>query len=146
MAFIPTTYLPLTTTFTAPAECTNGPWMYVGEPTTWWKVGGDNVPSCFPSGYPFSRSRVVYSPGICPAGWESACGRMLTTGSLTTSVVSCCPKSFKCAATNPEHNWEDQFGCASPFSVDAASWKLSASNVFVSSIYQLPVMIAETVR
>ncbi|KAF2678425.1 hypothetical protein K458DRAFT_491244 [Lentithecium fluviatile CBS 122367] len=144
MTSLPTTYLPLTTTFTGPAECSGTPWMYQGVPTTWWKQGGDNVPSCFPPAFPFSNSRIIYSPGICPAGWSSACTRVITTDGRIQSVVSCCPRSFECASTKtPEHDWEDQFGCASPYSVNAAAWGISPSNDIVSSMYQLHVMVVD---
>ncbi|KAH7068181.1 hypothetical protein BKA63DRAFT_108058 [Paraphoma chrysanthemicola] len=144
MTSVLTAFLPLTTTFTAPAECWNGPWIYQNVPTTWWKVGGDNVPSCFPPAFPFSNSRIVYSPGICPAGWTSACQRPMTRSGTTQVITSCCPPSFQCASTSRAvHDWEDQFGCASPYSVNTAAWNMSPDAIYVNSIYQLQVMIVD---
>ncbi|KAH7092130.1 hypothetical protein FB567DRAFT_516550 [Paraphoma chrysanthemicola] len=144
MTSVLTAFLPLTTTFTAPAPCWNGPWIYQNVPTTWWKVGGDNVPSCFPPAFPFSNSRIVYSPGICPAGWTSACQRPMTRSGTTLDVTSCCPSSFQCASTSRAvHDWEDQFGCASSYSVNTAAWNMSPDAIYVNSIYQLQVMIVD---
>ncbi|KAF2822093.1 hypothetical protein CC86DRAFT_95567 [Ophiobolus disseminans] len=91
MTSVSTTFLPLTTTFTAPVDCLNGPWIIQNVPTTWWKAGGDHVARCFPSGFPFSKSRIVYSPGVCLAGWTSACERAITWSGSTQNIVFCCP-------------------------------------------------------
>jgi hypothetical protein len=91
MSSVPTVVLQLTTTFTAPAECFNTPWVVNNVPTTWWKVGGDLVASCFPPAFPFSISSILYSPGICPAGWTSACQRQATLSGARQNIVSCCP-------------------------------------------------------
>lgn len=61
---------------------------------------------------------------------------------VTDLFIDC--RSFECASTSSGvHDWEDQFGCASPFDVNPAAWDISSGASFVSSIYQLPVMIVE---
>ncbi|KAF2123047.1 hypothetical protein BDV96DRAFT_626817 [Lophiotrema nucula] len=142
-----TKYLPLTTTFTAPDDCTHlpgGPWMYYNVPTTWWKQGGDLVASCFPPGFPFSSSRVVYSPGICPVGWSSACDNVHTITGSTETIVSCCPRSFECTTTDGQkYGVDDGYGCVSPYSIDTAVWNITSGAAYVSSMYQMHVMIVE---
>jgi hypothetical protein len=91
MSSVPTVYLPLTTTFTAPAKCANTPYIVLNKSTVWWKVGGDTDPSCFPPAFPFSKSSIVYSPGICPAAWSSACHQQITRSGTADKVVFCCP-------------------------------------------------------
>ncbi|KAH9863858.1 hypothetical protein J1614_009790 [Plenodomus biglobosus] len=91
MSTVSTAFLPLTTTFTAPAGCWDTTWVIQEVPITWWKQGGDNQVTCFPPAYPFSISSMIYSPGICPAGWTSACDREMTTSGQEMNVVSCCP-------------------------------------------------------
>ncbi|KAH9880648.1 hypothetical protein IAQ61_000942, partial [Plenodomus lingam] len=138
MSSIWTAFLPLTTIFTAPAECWNSePWIIQNVATTWWKQGSDLVASCFPPAFPFSLSSIIYSPGLCPEGWTSACDRQIMSSGQELKVVLCCPAyvfigvscswrsykgSYGCAATSSAvHDWEDQFGCAAPYSVDKTS-------------------------
>lgn len=145
--FVPTSYLPLTTTFTAPASCFNNPWQILEGATTWWKQGGDGDANCFPPAFPFSNSRIVYSPGICPAGWTSACDETISTTGTLQTIVSCCPRSFECATTTRSlHDWEDAYGCASPYSIDPAVWAVPSDAPFVSSMYQLQVMIVTSTQ
>jgi hypothetical protein len=171
MSSVQTVYLPLTTTFTAPAKCENTPYIVLNRPTAWWKVGGDTDPTCFPPAFPFSKSSIVYSPGICPAGWSSACHQAVTRSGSTENVVSCCPsyvprsiqllsrgitntpstdcRSFECVSTNiPLSKWQEVNGCVSPFSVNSKAWpSLTSGKPYIASIYQQQVMIVEsTVR
>ncbi|CBX97878.1 predicted protein [Plenodomus lingam JN3] len=92
MSSIWTAFLPLTTIFTAPAECWNSePWIIQNVATTWWKQGSDLVASCFPPAFPFSLSSIIYSPGLCPEGWTSACDRQIMSSGQELKVVLCCP-------------------------------------------------------
>jgi hypothetical protein len=73
---VSTTYLPLTTTFTAPADCGHTPYLtgeWTGANTQWFVAPGGDRTSCFPPAFPVDEMSLVYSPGICPAGWASAC-------------------------------------------------------------------------
>lgn len=155
----PTFYAPLTTTFTAPAACFNTPYLLRIVPTTWWKQGGDLTESCFPPAFPFTISRVIYSPGVCPAGWASACDEAVTTSGSTQTIISCCPaqvepvtlidgllidqnRYFQCASTSRSvHDWEDEYGCASSYSIDFEKWAIKSDAAYVPSMYQVPVMI-----
>lgn len=93
---VPTIYMDLTTTFTQPADCSQTPFAIVSSGTRLTPIffvqGGDNTASCFPPGFPFVSSKIVYSPGICPAGWTSACEKTDTSESFTQRIVSCCPR------------------------------------------------------
>ncbi|KAH8658095.1 hypothetical protein BX600DRAFT_63225 [Xylariales sp. PMI_506] len=82
---------PLTTTFTPPASCTNDftnyYQMWTGDLGVFDIAGPYTTESCFPSGYNPARSE-YYSPGICPAGYKTACSSVDTNG---VTAVTCCP-------------------------------------------------------
>ncbi|KAK3217488.1 hypothetical protein GRF29_1g3246263 [Pseudopithomyces chartarum] len=95
MASGSTLTLPLTTTFTAPAQCSQTPYVVLAEAsepygTQWFKVGGDSGngdATCFPPAFPFSATSIVYSPGICPAGWTSACETQVTIDNSAQNIL-----------------------------------------------------------
>ncbi|KAF2115945.1 hypothetical protein BDV96DRAFT_574852 [Lophiotrema nucula] len=150
-----TTHTPLTTTFTAPDDCWTTPY-YVPDPTGWFEAGGETS-SCFPPGFAFSETVMLYSPGICPAGWKSACesystpadgGAAVQMAVSTDFVVFCCPISMKCVKSRSESDsdreWESTMGCVSSYHVDAKSWfpdQTDAKRTYMKSMYQRPVMI-----
>jgi hypothetical protein len=75
--------IPLTTTFTAPADCSG---LY--QPSLGVFMV-DPMTSCLPSGFDVS-STAYFSPGvICPSGYVSACHD--TRGVSTITTVTCCP-------------------------------------------------------
>ncbi|KAF2205172.1 hypothetical protein GQ43DRAFT_59655 [Delitschia confertaspora ATCC 74209] len=88
-----TSTLPLTTTFTPPADCFKQTWHFWGNSGHWWRAG-DGVPTaCFPYSYRFKpEATVIYSPGICPVGFSSACNTVRTSGTQTDTIVSCCER------------------------------------------------------
>ncbi|KAE9367913.1 hypothetical protein N431DRAFT_548225 [Stipitochalara longipes BDJ] len=75
--------IPLTTTFTPPADCSG---FY--EPTA--SVGViDPYSSCLPSGFTAGTAN-FFSPGfVCPSGYSTACHDTQGVSSITT--VNCCP-------------------------------------------------------
>ncbi|KAN0095250.1 hypothetical protein V8E51_015961 [Hyaloscypha variabilis] len=75
--------IPLTTTFTPPADCSG---FY--EPS--FTVGVvDPYTTCLPSGFVLGTTN-YFSPGlICPVGYSTACHDTAGVSSITT--VNCCP-------------------------------------------------------
>ncbi|PMD57916.1 uncharacterized protein K444DRAFT_533093, partial [Hyaloscypha bicolor E] len=84
----------LTTTFTPPSSClasfqttgwsqslTNLGFLFAGPVTT---------SGCMPDNFQFSSTN-FYSPGICPVGYTTACHSSIPVGTLTETVVTCCP-------------------------------------------------------
>ncbi|PVI00575.1 hypothetical protein DM02DRAFT_655320 [Periconia macrospinosa] len=136
---VPTRTLPLTTTFTPPADCWETP-KRSGGPTQWFIAGGGFTTSCFPLAFPFSETSIVYSPGICPAGWTSACPETATIGSSTLEVAYCCPQSMGCVSTVSQ-SWESSFRCVRHMEIDKPWQDILQPGPYVSSLYQRAVMI-----
>ncbi|KAK4222946.1 hypothetical protein QBC38DRAFT_447816 [Podospora fimiseda] len=61
------TTVPLTTTFTPPAFCHSSNNYFIAIDTSVLSVDDSPIRVCYPSGY---RS-AVYSPGVCPSGFQS---------------------------------------------------------------------------
>lgn len=91
---------PLTTTFTPASGCNSVISGIVftqtldgGNTTThkYHSLGLSATSECYPPGFEVN-SNAYYSPGICPSGWQSACGRQEAIGgSITETRVTCCP-------------------------------------------------------
>lgn len=89
-------HVPLTTTFTAPADCSG---LYQPSDDVFMV---DPMTSCLPSGFNVAPTS-YFSPGvICPSGYVSACHD--TRGVSTITTVTCCPfrdeVSLSCVNTN----------------------------------------------
>jgi hypothetical protein len=85
----------LTSTFTPPSSCISSfVNVYLMNPPilgTEYHAGGPvSTDRCFPSNYGDARTD-YYSPGICPAGYMSACTSLNAAGAVTETVVTCCP-------------------------------------------------------
>jgi hypothetical protein len=81
----------LTTTYHPPASCTVSlGHTYVLDDPQPTIVGPVSTDGCFPDNYGDSRDN-YYSPGICPAGYTSACSSFNSGGGTTETVVTCCP-------------------------------------------------------
>ncbi|KAH8896102.1 hypothetical protein GQ53DRAFT_9200 [Thozetella sp. PMI_491] len=52
-------------------------------------LGLVSTSTCFPSGYSFSA---VFSPGVCPQGYYTACSSVNTIGKIPETVATCCPR------------------------------------------------------
>ncbi|TGJ80804.1 hypothetical protein E0Z10_g7947 [Xylaria hypoxylon] len=67
--------------------------------------------SCYPSGYS-ANSKQYYSPARCPTGFTSACQSSNVAGTVSETVVRCCPthESFVCQST-VSYGWEATLGC-----------------------------------
>jgi hypothetical protein len=83
----------LTTTFTPPVSCRAslaGPPIHDG--TKYYK-GPVFTSDCFPPNYGFGRDpEEYYSPGIaCPVGYVTGCTSKNVLGTMTETVVICCP-------------------------------------------------------
>ncbi|KAI2617501.1 hypothetical protein GGR54DRAFT_209272 [Hypoxylon sp. NC1633] len=94
---------PLTDTFTPASECNtvisgkvHTQTLDDGNTTTYkyHSLGPSATSSCYPPG--FEAPSGFYSPGICPSGWESACGSIETIGSATETRAMCCPRGYSC--------------------------------------------------
>ncbi|KAI0181770.1 hypothetical protein GGR52DRAFT_55075 [Hypoxylon sp. FL1284] len=95
---------PLTTTFTPASGCNSviSGIVYTqtlddGNITThkYHSLGLSATSKCYPPGFEVN-SDAYYSPGICPSGWQSACGRQETILSYTETRVTCCPSGYRC--------------------------------------------------
>jgi len=91
---------PLTTYWTPPSTCIStmtsvNDW----DENLWLGMTGNIVNlNCYPPNY---ATDDVYSPGICPSGWTSACSpqQASTTSAIfppTITAVQCCPSSLSC--------------------------------------------------
>ncbi|KAI1780696.1 hypothetical protein F4818DRAFT_14192 [Hypoxylon cercidicola] len=104
---------PLTTTFTPASGCNSviSGIVYTqtlddGNITThkYHSLGLSATSECYP---PAFEVHSYYSPGICPSGWQSACGKQEAIGgSITETRVTCCPSGYRCIdAPNPTETW-----------------------------------------
>jgi hypothetical protein len=79
----------LTTTFTPPASC-----LKSFSTTTWnfgyYAAGPTTTQGCMPDNFQFSSTN-FYSPGICPVGYTTACQHSNVIGTVSETVVTCCP-------------------------------------------------------
>ncbi|KAI0100747.1 hypothetical protein GGR51DRAFT_343553 [Nemania sp. FL0031] len=75
--------------------------------------------SCYPSGYN-AASTQYYSPARCPTGFTSACQSTNIAGTVSETVVTCCPTQadYSCQTTL-EYVWQSTLGCATD--VDTAT-------------------------
>ena len=86
----------LTTTFTPPATCTQSfSNLYINHTRdlTGPAIAGPlSANDCFPDNFNLNAADRYYSPGVCPAGYTSACSSSNTiSGTRTETVVTCCP-------------------------------------------------------
>ena len=84
--------VPMITAFTPPAECFTNPPLYLSGLLEFNDIlsGPSSVSKCYPSGFP----SVVYSPGVCPSGFEAqslSTGKTVTSGGEHQEV--CCMRS-----------------------------------------------------
>ena len=75
----------MTTTFTPPASCFDGPWTTAAGQTGLPVLFRENNNDCRPSD---EAGNVAYSPGMCPVGFSTA--KATVSGSKTIGV--CCPR------------------------------------------------------
>ncbi|KAK1754369.1 hypothetical protein QBC47DRAFT_216898 [Echria macrotheca] len=119
---------PLTTTFVAPTTCpTSFSNTYVDERTVLAIGPLRKHTECFPKNFVAVRD-FYYSPGVCPAGYETACSSFNSAGTVTETVVTCCPRSFTCQTESifPE---QITFGCVSR---TGATWTFPTLTVLSS--------------
>ncbi|KAI1131240.1 hypothetical protein F5Y10DRAFT_234117 [Nemania abortiva] len=69
--------------------------------------------SCYPSNYD-GASTDYYSPARCPTGFTSACQSLNVAGTVSETVVRCCPTqaSYTCQMTS-DYIWQATLGCES---------------------------------
>ncbi|MCJ1461625.1 hypothetical protein MMC07_000222 [Pseudocyphellaria aurata] len=92
---------PLTTTFSPPPNCLKDVYRYNDN-----QLLGPMSSNCYPQGWTNSTT-AVYSPGICPAGYTTACISAITANTVTETVATCCPSNFRCGSQ------ETALGCQS---------------------------------
>ncbi|PMD56121.1 uncharacterized protein K444DRAFT_54564 [Hyaloscypha bicolor E] len=58
-----------------------------------------------------------YSPGICPVGYTTACHSLDLIGTLSETVVTCCPTpyAYNSLPNLGAYPWQYTFGCQSAF-------------------------------
>ncbi|CAI6333690.1 unnamed protein product [Periconia digitata] len=137
---IPTKTLPLTSTFTPPADCWETRKLAQWS-TQWFIAPGANTASCFPQGFPFSETSIIYLPGICPAGWTSACASSATIETSTLDVTYCCPQFMGCVPRTSLDSWKTKFGCVSHYDINSKWQSVMKPGPYLSSIYQRHIMI-----
>lgn len=85
----------LTTTFSPSDFCTND--IHRVNDTQYEGFFFDHLgpltstSACFPSSWEPGTS-VYFSPGLCPAGYETACSSLVSLGSVTETRATCCPQ------------------------------------------------------
>ncbi|KAK1772861.1 hypothetical protein QBC33DRAFT_32006 [Phialemonium atrogriseum] len=98
----------LTTTFTPSSSCTvdiyqlpfEGLLCAVGttsqEACVYYQLGpSTSSAACFPTGWAPSNQS-YFSPGVCPAGYSTACSNIVSVGDLTETRATCCPTGYAC--------------------------------------------------
>ncbi|KAI0518047.1 hypothetical protein F5B22DRAFT_601512 [Xylaria bambusicola] len=113
---------PAPTNFELPSSCVedlqSAYWYHLAASTGWFLVQGpEEQTTCYPSGYAaLSLNQIYYSPGRCPTGFTPACEAHQAVGSLTETIVTCCPTQnvYSCQ-TNPsdKYPWQYTLGCVS---------------------------------
>jgi len=79
---------PLTTSFTPPTSCFDGPWTSASGYSTGFPVlFRENNNACRPPG---ENGAIAYSPGMCPVGFETA----KATASASETYAVCCPSGY----------------------------------------------------
>ncbi|KAF7587715.1 hypothetical protein BBP40_006822, partial [Aspergillus hancockii] len=84
---------PLTTRFTPPASCSEirTRTMYNLWPQLEMGCEGPGGNECCPSNW---RENVYYSPGMCPAGYQTC--TLPTSKQRIETTIMCCPDNFAC--------------------------------------------------
>jgi hypothetical protein len=82
-ATLPSSTLPLTTVFQPPASCLAEVWSL----SSTFQVALTAATQCYPRGY---APGVVYSPGICPSGYQTAHATVILSNSEIAAI--CCPR------------------------------------------------------
>lgn len=57
----------------------------------YYSLGRSETEECYPNGFQI-KSDAYYSPGVCPSGWEQACGAVGIIGTVTETRATCCPR------------------------------------------------------
>ncbi|KAN0104895.1 hypothetical protein V8E51_010640 [Hyaloscypha variabilis] len=109
----------LTTTFTPPTSCLTSfsttEWSTVATGVGFFFAGPFLTTSgCMPPNFQFT-STAYYSPGVCPDGYTSACTSLSSIGTVSETIVTCCPTSYACnsAPDLAAYPWQYTFGCQS---------------------------------
>ncbi|KAI0871956.1 hypothetical protein GGS24DRAFT_36831 [Hypoxylon argillaceum] len=108
---------PLPTTFAVASTCAqdlDGVYkIFTVSPGYYYLLQGPvDQTSCYPSGYN-GVSTQYYSPARCPTGFTSACQSINAAGTVSETVIRCCPtqSSFICQTT-ASYIWESTLGCS----------------------------------
>ena len=78
----------LTTTFTPPPRCLDS--FSTIAWSSFFVAGPLTTRGCMPDNFQFSSTN-YYSPGICPVGYTTACRHSNVAGTISETVVTCCP-------------------------------------------------------
>ncbi|CAI7615431.1 unnamed protein product [Penicillium manginii] len=90
-----TAALPLTTTFSPPADCTTDSYHVLRSTSSnyswWWtSLGTSDWSTCFPSGY---QPTGYFSPGVCPEGYAPVDQTCISSDEETQAT--CCPRNLR---------------------------------------------------
>ncbi|KAI4859829.1 hypothetical protein F4820DRAFT_139341 [Hypoxylon rubiginosum] len=147
---------PLTTTFTPASGCNSVISGIVftqtldgGNTTThkYHSLGLSATSECYPPGFEVN-SNAYYSPGICPSGWQSACGRQEAIGgSITETRVTCCPTGYRCIdAPNPTETWSTLSCSSSAISAVSVTVPDESNQYYKVTVLNGPVIHAAAVE
>ncbi|KAL0639004.1 hypothetical protein Q9L58_001885 [Maublancomyces gigas] len=142
----------LITTFTPPATCLSHLYLEGSDapvlsatfqdlvPTgTFPTLGWPTQTECYPPGYQAASSAFraseeataatfggYFSPGVCPAGYTSACTKDIRFTSAGDQIALCCPYGYQC--------WVSIGSCVSEFTTDNMVTFVSASSGTVTEM------------
>ncbi|KAJ5937269.1 hypothetical protein N7454_004924 [Penicillium verhagenii] len=116
--------VPLTTTFTPPADCftdsyhmqwLSGTNYYtpVSATYTWWwiSLGASDWSTCFPSAFATATTS-YFSPGLCPSGYTAGGLSEVSLDSNVETRATCCPSGYN-AQTGDGWPWYSSNPCTS---------------------------------
>ncbi|GAP93151.1 putative Gag polyprotein [Rosellinia necatrix] len=123
---------PLPTNFAVASSCsqnlddvyklytTSSDWYYLLQ-------GPVRQTGCYPSGYDGGRD-LYYSPARCPTGFTSACESSNVAGTITETVLRCCPTNANLVCHDTvTYGWEETLGCYNPVdqSTTSTTWTVT---------------------
>ncbi|KAJ8132271.1 hypothetical protein O1611_g1354 [Lasiodiplodia mahajangana] len=130
----------LPTTFslasTCASELTDVYKIFTGAPGNYYLLQGPvDQTSCYPSSYN-AASTQYYSPARCPTGFTSACQSVNVAGTVSETVMRCCPTQadYICQTTT-EYTWQLTLGCTSVVTTTATTaWTVTQVSSGTTSV------------
>ena len=99
------------TAFNPPSDCLADTYLYSDSQLGANVFLGPMTSTCYPPDWT-NTSTTHYSPAIvCPTSYSNLCQTTNVAGSVTETVITCCPTGFVCATPSPQ--WKNILGCTS---------------------------------